>query len=323
MFNIKPEWESNDLFNSKFAVNKKRDLAQIKKFLLSFGFTIKVDSSKGNSAENYVLIKISDNGEISIEDYTFSAWSIINYRKIQIGDFGLPLPIQYQAQPTETVISYTDISKSWVKSDFLGKIVMVSSNAQARGFQKLVLDLGIRWADGSNTVELTRYRIFQISDEGIMFAMTDDPNSFVTKNRTNLLFFDELGVAPIKEVMTAKEIERSSIFVSNKEELNYLQEVLQNEFGFESYGTQVLPRNSVFYINVNETDFRISATPQARVLYNLSEFGKDPIYKSPDNSTDLKFSSGDRFIYNNSNVYNKALQGFETYRLNIIDSSTM
>jgi hypothetical protein len=54
----------------------------------------------------------------------------------------------------------------------------------------------------------------------------------------------------------------------------------------------------------------------------LSELGKDPIYKSPDDSTDLKFTSGDRFIYNNSYVYNKSLQGFETFRLNIIDNST-
>jgi hypothetical protein len=285
----------------------------------------KETSSETPIVVNWVNENASKLSEVrSMNPTLYSAITMaLDYLNKSLGGVGdVVMPEQYQAQPTETVISYTDISKSWVKSDFLGKIVMVSSNAQARGFQKLVLDLGIRWADGSNKVELTRYRLFEISDEGIMFAMTDDPNSFVTKNRTNLIFFDELGIAPIKEVMTAKEIERSSIFVSNKEELNYLQEVLQNEFGFESYGTQVLPRNSVFYINVNETDFRISATPQARVLYNLSELGKDPIYKSPDDSTDLKFTSGDRFIYNNSNVYNKSLQGFETYRLNIIDNST-
>ena len=224
----------------------------------------KETSSETPIVVNWVNENASKLSEVrSMNPTLYSAITMaLDYLNKSLGGVGdVVMPEQYQAQPTETVIPYTQISKSWVKSDFLGKIVMVSSNAQARGFQKLVLDLGIRWADGSNKVELTRYRLFEISDEGIMFAMTDDPNSFVTKNRTNLIFFDELGVAPIKEVMTAKEIERSSIFVSNKEELNYLQEVLQNEFGFESYGTQVLPRNSVFYIKLNETDFRISATP--------------------------------------------------------------
>jgi hypothetical protein len=192
MFNIKPEWESNDLFNSRFAVNKKRDLAQIKEFLLSFGFTIKVDSSKGNSAEKYVLITISDNGEISIEDYTFSAWSSPNFRKIQIGDFGLPLPLQYRAQmPEAPTAKNIDPRTTDLK-------IKINSEAESRAFQEWAFSFGIEWFRGGNYLDHLTSKYLYIDSKTLDWG--DNDKTFNNFNELEVTLTDLGIVLPLETI---------------------------------------------------------------------------------------------------------------------------
>jgi hypothetical protein len=192
MFNIKPEWESNDLFNSRFAVNKKRDLPQIKEFLLSFGFTIKVDSSIRNSAEKYVLITISDNGEISIEDYTFSAWSSPNFRKIQIGDFGLPLPIQSQVQmPEITTGKNIDPLTTNLK-------IKINTEAESRAFQEWAFSFGIEWFGGGKHFDHLKSKYLFIDNKVLDYSHI--VNTFKKFNELEVTLKDLGIVLPLETI---------------------------------------------------------------------------------------------------------------------------
>lgn len=220
----------------------------------------------------------------------------------------------------------------WKKEDFIGKRIVTKNESESRAFLKFIFELGINWIDDTQIIQRTyRKNFFIIEEGGWAKVYTDDSQDINDDFKSeDTILFEQLGIEPITEFLSKDEFENTSFYVDH---ITYreLEEILQLKYGLTKNSDKLGKTNSLtrgFYVTVymNET-FSKQLYNERDVVFDISNFGLESRYKSPDVSDGvLKFNDGDRFILEPRNVsgyvYKQTENGLKTLDLRIVRGST-
>jgi len=205
----------------------------------------------------------------------------------------------------------------WKKEDFIGKRVVNKNESESRAFLKFIFELGVTFLDGSQIMNFTFRKNFFVIEEGGLCGVYPDDTAMVNNNfkSEDTILFEQLGIEPITEFLSIQEFIDTSFYVDY---LTYkdLELILTVKYGLtknsDSIGkTQADSKG--FYVTVyNNKTFSKRLINDREVLFDISNFGLQSRYKSPDASLGvLKFKDGDRFILQPRNVSGYVYQSYE------------
>ena len=210
-----------------------------------------------------------------------------------------------------------DVQKPlWTKEDFIDSVVIVDSNAEARAYQKLVLELGFTWNGGLKTVFWTYARSFLIDSEDQYIQASTNVPSQATLNMWNVkvINFRDLGIEPIPEIVSIDEFVDSSVLIENESQYLFLTQKLEKGFNVR-FDSDTMPYVGSYprYFNIKGTKsrgikFTVSSQAEFSIYYTIDEFGY-PYKKS--------YGKGDRYIFKtaNSYIYGKKINGQINYEI--------